>query len=131
MVGSHDTICGAGHQALFAFQISHTSEPRHYRCTARTLLSGSPLTVATRPTDLNWLAIVSTAKRGAQSREAVPSRFAFRVALRLKRKRSLASCRADTGGIHIASDSNHCDKKISSVITSHSKGRSVEGMKID
>ena len=44
-------------------------------------LSGSLLAVATHPSDLKWLAIVLPAQRGAQSHEAVSSRFAFRVAL--------------------------------------------------
>ena len=44
-------------------------------------LSGLPLAVATGPTNLKWLAIVSHTQRDAQSREAVSNRFAFRVAL--------------------------------------------------
>ena len=41
-----------------------------------------PPTAAPCPTNLHWLANVSPAKRGAHSRKAVSSRFAFRVALR-------------------------------------------------
>ena len=41
----------------------------------------TPLTIATRPTNLKWLAIASPAQRSAQSCEAVSNRFAFRVAL--------------------------------------------------
>ena len=43
--------------------------------------SRPPPTVTPCPTNLHWLANVSPAKRGAHSRKAVSSRFAFRVAL--------------------------------------------------
>ena len=67
---------------LAVLQVAQAYSGPHNVMSACTSFVQTPPTAAPCPTNLHWLANVSPAKRGAHSRKAVSSRFAFRVALR-------------------------------------------------